>query len=142
MTESRWSDAEPDGQDVSHEGREAITLPRPFAVKGRPWNRLSLGWRIVWPVLVFGIVALGAGLLIGARAEATLSPMVGQQAIGHFVSSLGLISEAMEAVVAGHVSLSETGELLRVNIQAGGDKDIMPALKPRDRAGPRPNTTR
>jgi len=71
------------------------------------------------------------GFLPGARAEATLSPVVGQQAIGHFVSSLGLISEAMEAVVAGHLSLGETGERFRVNIQAGGDKDIMPALKPK-----------
>lgn len=69
--------------------------------------------------------------LPGARAEATLSAVVGQDAIGHFVSSLGMISQAMEASAAGHLSLGETGERLRIGVRAGGDKDIMPAVKPR-----------
>lgn len=68
-TESGWRDAEPIGQDGPREGLEASTLPRPFAVKGRPWNRLSMGWRIVWLLLLFGIVALGAGLLLGSIAS-------------------------------------------------------------------------
>jgi hypothetical protein len=66
------------------------------------------------------------GYLPVARTEATLSPVVGQDAIGYFVSSLGLISEAMRAATAGHVSLGETGDRFRIAVQAGGDKDVMP----------------
>lgn len=67
------------------------------------------------------------GYLPVARTEATLSPVVGQDAIGHFVSSLGLISEAMRAASAGHISLGETGDRFRIAVRAGGDKDVMPS---------------
>src|SRR3546814_21115764 len=33
----------------------------PFAKKGRPWNDLSFGWRLAWPFLLFGVIAIGAG---------------------------------------------------------------------------------
>jgi hypothetical protein len=71
------------------------------------------------------------GFLPGARAEATLSPVVGQQAIGHFVSSLGLISEAMEAVVAGHLSLGETGERFGSSNRLAGRANTARKLKSR-----------
>jgi DNA-binding CsgD family transcriptional regulator len=68
-TEWGWRDTEIHGQNADSEDSEEVILREPFAVRGRPWNRLSLGWRIVWPLLLFGIVALGAGLLLGAIAS-------------------------------------------------------------------------
>ena len=41
----------------------------PFATKGRPWNDLSFGWRLTWPFLLFGIIAIGAGALMAVASE-------------------------------------------------------------------------
>ncbi|GAD58262.1 hypothetical protein [Brevundimonas abyssalis] len=66
------------------------------------------------------------GFLPGARTDADLSATVGQDAIGHFVISLGLISKAMESAVDGHHSLDKTRQHFRIDVSAGGDKDIIP----------------
>lgn len=68
------------------------------------------------------------GFLPDARTQADISAVVGQDAIGHFVSSLGLLSKAMESAVEGHHSLDRTRQRFRVEIRAGGDKDIIPAI--------------
>jgi DNA-binding CsgD family transcriptional regulator len=41
-------------------------LPAPW--KDRPWNDLSLRWRIIWPILLLGLLALGTGILVGGIA--------------------------------------------------------------------------
>ena len=41
----------------------------PFAAKGRPWNDRSLGWRLAWPFLLFGIIAIGAGAIMAVASE-------------------------------------------------------------------------
>lgn len=41
----------------------------PFATKGRPWNDLSFGWRLAWPFLLFGIIAIGAGAIMAIASE-------------------------------------------------------------------------
>jgi DNA-binding CsgD family transcriptional regulator len=41
----------------------------PFATKRRPWNDMNFGWRLVWPLLLFGIIAIGTGALMGAASE-------------------------------------------------------------------------
>lgn len=69
------------------------------------------------------------GFLPDARFRADLSAVVGQDAIGHFVSSIGLISQAMEQAVEGHRSLDATRQSFRIQVRAGGDKDILPALR-------------
>ncbi len=74
------------------------------------------------------------GLLPDARFRADLSAVVGQDAIGHFVSSIGLISQAMDQAVEGHRSLDATRQHFRIHVRAGGDKDILPALR-REAAG-------
>ncbi|PZU44060.1 MAG: hypothetical protein DI568_16405 [Sphingomonas sp.] len=68
------------------------------------------------------------GFLPGARADAAVSAVVGQDAIHHFVSSLRLISKAMDRAVDGHQSLDQTRQRLRVPIQAGGDKVPIPPI--------------
>lgn len=40
----------------------------PFATKGRPWNGQSFGWRLAWPFLLFGIVAIGAGSIMAVAS--------------------------------------------------------------------------
>ena len=37
----------------------------PIPSKDRPWNDLSLRWRIIWPILLLGLLALGTGILVG-----------------------------------------------------------------------------
>lgn len=69
------------------------------------------------------------GLLPDARVQADLSAVVGQDAIGHFVCSLGLISQAMDRAVEGHRSLDQTRQHFRIQVTAGGDKDVLPALR-------------
>lgn len=58
--------------DSSHSrGTEVIyggSAILPFAVKGRPWNDLSVRWRVVWPLVLLGVIALGAGVLLGGIA--------------------------------------------------------------------------
>lgn len=66
------------------------------------------------------------GFLPDARSDADLSATVGQEAIGHFVICLGLISKAMESAVEGHQSLDKTRQSFRIDVTAGGDKDIIP----------------
>ncbi|KTE18731.1 MULTISPECIES: helix-turn-helix domain-containing protein [unclassified Sphingopyxis] len=41
----------------------------PFATKGRPWNDLSFGWRLAWPLLLFGVIAIGAGAIMAVASE-------------------------------------------------------------------------
>src|SRR3546814_964246 len=41
----------------------------PFAKKGRPWNDLSFGWRLAWPFLLFGVIAIGAGAIMAVASE-------------------------------------------------------------------------
>lgn len=41
----------------------------PFASKGRPWNDLSLRWRLFWPLLLLGLVAIGAGAIVAGASE-------------------------------------------------------------------------
>lgn len=41
----------------------------PFATKGRPWNDLNFGWRLAWPFLLFGIIAIGAGAIMAVASE-------------------------------------------------------------------------
>lgn len=41
----------------------------PFAGNGRPWNDLRLGSRIVWPLLLLGVIALGAGAIVAGASQ-------------------------------------------------------------------------
>jgi len=66
------------------------------------------------------------GLLPDARTRASLSAVVGQDAISHFVASIALISQAMEQAVGGHQRLDETRRDLRIPEIAGGDKIPLP----------------
>jgi len=68
------------------------------------------------------------GFLPAARTQADVSPVVGHDALSHFVSSLGLISQAMGAAVAGHNRLEATRQFYRIDVTAGGDKDPIPPL--------------
>ena len=67
-TESGWREP----PEVIHAGDTEVarawsdTLPLPW--KDRPWNDLSLRWRIVGPILLLGLVALGTGILVGGIA--------------------------------------------------------------------------
>src|SRR3546814_3920949 len=45
----------------------------PFAKKGRPWNDLSFGWRLAWPFLLFGVIAIGAGAIMAVASELSRS---------------------------------------------------------------------
>ncbi|HBI20131.1 helix-turn-helix transcriptional regulator [Sandaracinobacter neustonicus] len=68
ITVSGW----PDPVLPSHQGDTEVVAARtsvlPFSVKGRPWNDLSLRWRIVWPLLLLAALAAGAGVLISGIA--------------------------------------------------------------------------
>ena len=71
------------------------------------------------------------GQLPLARAKANVSPVVGHDAIDHFIMALGHISQALGATVEGHHSLEATRRAMRLPEMAGGDKDIIPsAAKP------------
>ncbi|WEK02551.1 MAG: helix-turn-helix transcriptional regulator [Candidatus Sphingomonas phytovorans] len=48
-------------------GRGSLFLP--FAGNGRPWNDLRLQWRIAWPLLLLGVIALGAGAIVAGASE-------------------------------------------------------------------------
>lgn len=48
-------------------GRGSLFLP--FAGNGRPWNDLRLHWRIAWPLLLLGVIALGAGAIVAGASE-------------------------------------------------------------------------
>lgn len=41
----------------------------PFPTKGRPWNDQSFGWRLAWPFVLFGIIAIGAGAIMAIASE-------------------------------------------------------------------------
>lgn len=67
------------------------------------------------------------GQLPLARVKANVSPVIGHDAIDHFVEALGHISQALGAAVEGHHSLEQTRRAMRLPEMAGGDKDIIPA---------------
>lgn len=67
------------------------------------------------------------GQLPLARVKANVSPVIGHDAIDHFVEALGYISQALGAAVEGHHSLEQTRRAMRLPEMAGGDKDIIPA---------------
>lgn len=66
------------------------------------------------------------GQLPAARSRAQISAVVGQSAIDQFVAALGLLSQAMNTTAAGHQSLDQTRQDLRIPAMAGGDKDVLP----------------
>ena len=45
------------------------SISLPVATRGRPWNDLSLGWRLLWPLLVLGLVAIGGGAIVAGASE-------------------------------------------------------------------------
>ena len=68
------SDLDPGQSDsaetsVGSAGLERGWLFLPFASIGRPWNDLRLQWRIVWPLLLLGVIALGAGAIVAGASE-------------------------------------------------------------------------
>lgn len=67
-TESGWPDRARFGHVNDTEVINGGSAILPFAVKGRPWNGLSLRWRIVWPLVLLGVIALAAGVLLGGIA--------------------------------------------------------------------------
>lgn len=69
------------------------------------------------------------GFLPEARSEADVSAVVGHDAISHFVTSIGLISQAMGSAVDGHNSLEQARRHFRVDVTSGGDKDQIPPLR-------------
>lgn len=68
------------------------------------------------------------GQLPLARVKANVSPVIGHDAIDHFVMALGHITQALGAAVEGHHSLEETRRAMRLPEMAGGDKDIIPSV--------------
>lgn len=68
------------------------------------------------------------GQLPLARVKANVSPVIGHDAIDHFVMALGHITQALGATVEGHHSLEETRRAMRLPEMAGGDKDIIPSV--------------
>lgn len=70
-TESGWSDTSAPRHDGDAEVEKSGSTILPFALKGRPWNDLSLRWRIVWPLLLVGVIALGAGALVSGATVLT-----------------------------------------------------------------------
>jgi DNA-binding CsgD family transcriptional regulator len=52
-----------------------IRSPRstyPFSTRERPRNSLSVRWRLLWPILLLGFVALGAGMLVSGAASLSM----------------------------------------------------------------------
>lgn len=45
------------------------SISLPVATRGRPWNDLSLGWRLLWPLLVLSLVAIGGGAIVAGASE-------------------------------------------------------------------------
>ncbi|QKR99741.1 helix-turn-helix transcriptional regulator [Sphingomonas sp. CL5.1] len=48
-------------------GRIAAVVP--LGSRGRPWNDLNLRWRLVWPILLLGVVAFGGGSILAGASE-------------------------------------------------------------------------
>lgn len=69
------------------------------------------------------------GFLPMARSTANVSATIGQGAIDQFVTSLGLISQAMGCAIEGHYRLDEARRTLRIPPLAGGDKDTIPSAQ-------------
>jgi DNA-binding CsgD family transcriptional regulator len=44
----------------------------PFSTRERPRNSLSVRWRLLWPILLLGLVALGAGMLVSGAASLSM----------------------------------------------------------------------
>lgn len=68
------------------------------------------------------------GFLPEARSEAHLSYVVGQEAIRQFLTSISLISQAMEQAADGHRHLDGIRRDLRIPEHAGGDKIPLPSF--------------
>ncbi|WP_045318705.1 MULTISPECIES: response regulator transcription factor [Brevundimonas] len=67
-TESGWSDGGKARHQEPAERSNGWADNLPFPVRGRPWNDMSLGWRILWPLLLMGFLAMGVGILVGGIA--------------------------------------------------------------------------
>jgi DNA-binding CsgD family transcriptional regulator len=68
------SDLDPGQSDPAETSVGSAGLERgwfflPFASIGRPWNDLRLQWRIVWPLVLLGVIALGAGAIVAGASE-------------------------------------------------------------------------
>jgi len=61
--------SDPAETSVGSAGLERGWFFLPFASSGRPWNDLRLQWRIVWPLLLLGVIALGAGAIVAGASE-------------------------------------------------------------------------
>lgn len=70
-TESGWRAADTRLHEGAAEVETSGSTIRPFAPRGRPWNDLNLRWRIVWPLLLLGLIALGAGALVAGASALT-----------------------------------------------------------------------
>ncbi|MCM8732402.1 response regulator transcription factor [Hephaestia sp. GCM10023244] len=70
-TESGWRADNGDGHDVEVEVETIGLAVLPFAQRGRPWNDLSLRWRIMWPLLLLVGLAIGAGVLVAGASALT-----------------------------------------------------------------------
>lgn len=68
-------------------------------------------------------------LLPMARMEADVSAVVGQDAIGHIVGSVGLLAQAMDKTVDGHNRLAELARHFRVPVTSVGDKGGIPPVQ-------------
>jgi len=68
VKESGWADRIDRYQDSSTGVVDGGTPMLPFASAGRPWNGMSLRWRVVWPIILTGVLALGMGGLLGGIA--------------------------------------------------------------------------
>jgi hypothetical protein len=68
------SDLDPGQSDLAETSVGRVGLERgwfflPLASTGRPWNDLRLPWRIVWPLVPLGVIALGAGAIVAGASE-------------------------------------------------------------------------
>lgn len=53
-------------------GIRSPRLTYPFSTRDRPRNSLSVRWRLLWPILLLGLVALGAGMLVSGAASLSM----------------------------------------------------------------------
>lgn len=47
-------------------------LSYPFSTRDRPRNSLSVGWRLVWPILLLALFALSVGILVSGAASLSM----------------------------------------------------------------------
>lgn len=65
---SGWPAPVPPGHDDDADVERRSPDILPFAVSARPWNDLERWQRIAWPLLILGVIALGAGALVAGAA--------------------------------------------------------------------------